>query len=75
MLQSVAPAVERKRNSRREPLKPISVTVDDTCRITGLGRTKVYEPIGEGVLKTVAIGRRRLVLYTSIEALLDQAVA
>ena len=52
---------------------PVSVTIDDTSRITGLGRTKIYELISEGRLKTVAIGRRRLVLYNSIETLLGIA--
>ena len=30
---------------RREPPKRIAATVNDTCRITGLGRTKIYELI------------------------------
>lgn len=66
-----APLVEPKRRlRRREPPKPMAVPVDDTCRITGLGRTSIYELIAQGKLKSVAIGRRRLVLYESIEALL-----
>ena len=59
--------------TRRETPKPVSVTIDDTCRITGLGRTKIYELIGEGKLKTKTIGRRRLVIYASIEALVGDA--
>ena len=55
---------------RREPLIPIAKTIDDTCRMTGLGRTKIYELIAEGKLKATAVGRRRLVFYSSIEALL-----
>ena len=62
------------RRSRRETPKPLSTTVDDACRITGLGRTKIYELIGEGKLKTKTIGRRRLVIYASIEALMGDAV-
>lgn len=72
-MQRVSPAFEPKGRSRREALKPVSVTVNDACRITGLGRTKVYELIADGPLKSVAIGRRRLVLYASIEALLEQS--
>jgi excisionase family DNA binding protein len=63
-----------RRKSRRESPTPISTTVDDACRITGLGRTKVYELIGEGTLKTVTVGRRRLVIFESIEALLRDVV-
>ena len=55
-MQRVSPAFEPKGRSRREALKPVSVTVNDACRITGLGRTKVYELIADGPLKSVAIG-------------------
>jgi excisionase family DNA binding protein len=61
--------------ARRHPPKPVSATIDDTCKITGLGRTKVYELIGEGKLKSVAIGRRRLLLYSSIEELIRGTTA
>jgi excisionase family DNA binding protein len=59
-----------RRPSQRERLKPVSVTVDVACGITGLGRTKLYELITAGILDTVVIGRRRLILFTSIEQLL-----
>jgi excisionase family DNA binding protein len=68
--------VEPNRRTRRgEAPKPVSTTIDDTCHITGLGRTKIYELIGDGKLKTVAIGRRRLVLYSSIEELIHGVAA
>jgi excisionase family DNA binding protein len=63
------------RYARCHALKPVAATIHDTCHITGLGRTKVYELIGEGKLKAIAIGRRRLVLYSSIEELIHGAVA
>jgi excisionase family DNA binding protein len=69
-LQRGTPPAELHRRTRRETPKPVSTTVDDACRITGLGRTKVYELIGQGKLKTATIGRRRLVIYASIIALL-----
>ena len=67
-------SAEPHRRTRRETPKPVSTTVDDACRITGLGRTKIYELIGEGKLRTKTIGRRRLVIYASIEALMGDAV-
>jgi hypothetical protein len=36
-----------------------------------LGRTKLYELIGTGHLTTTTVGRRRLVLVSSLQALLD----
>ena len=69
------PVEPTHRTRRGEAPKPVTTTIDDTCHITGLGRTKVYELIGEGKLKAVAIGRRRLVLYSSIEELIHGAAA
>ena len=61
------------RRTRRETPKPVSTTIDDACRMTGLGRTKIYELIGEGKLRTKTIGRRRLVMYASIDSLMGDA--
>jgi excisionase family DNA binding protein len=47
--------------------------INDFCRAFGLGRTKVYELIGSGKLKTVTIGGRRLVPSDAAEALLNQS--
>lgn len=40
------------------------------CQATGLGRTKLYELIGHGHLDTTTVGRRRLVLVSSLRALI-----
>ena len=63
-------SIPSNRHERRAAPKRLAVTIDDACEITGLGRTKIYELIGQGKLKAVSIGRRRLVLMESIEALL-----
>jgi excisionase family DNA binding protein len=57
-----------------DPWKPISVTVQEARKLTGLGNTLIYELIKEGKLKSVAVGRRRLILYSSIERLLQPEV-
>ena len=74
-METVNPVTKPKRESRRAPVKPLAVTVDETCRLGIGGRTKVYELIAEGKLKTALIGRRRLVIYESIEDLLHQSAA
>lgn len=56
-------------------MKPISVTIDVACQISGLGKTKIYELIGSGRLETVTIGRRRLVTYASLERVLTGKAA
>ena len=55
--------------------KPITVTIKETKRLTGLGRSKLYELIGDGKLKTTKVGRRRLVYFDSIERLTGQQAA
>lgn len=65
----------RRKPRRLASPKPITVTIDDTSRITGLGNTKIYELIAQGRLETLTIGRRRLVLFRSIEALLQPSAA
>jgi hypothetical protein len=55
---------------KTDDLKPISVTVEKTKRISGLGETKIWELIGNGTLESVSVGRRRLVIYASLCRLL-----
>lgn len=56
-----------------EPSKPLAVSLENTRHLTSLGRSTITELIDQGRLTTVTIGRRRLVLYASIEALLAGA--
>jgi excisionase family DNA binding protein len=49
----------------------LNCTIAKACEVTGLGRTKIYELIGDGVLTTMTIGRRRLVLVQSILTLIE----
>jgi excisionase family DNA binding protein len=44
----------------------LACTVAEACEATGLGRTKLYELIGQGQLDTTTIGRRRLVMMHSL---------
>lgn len=51
----------------------ITATVKEACQMTGLGKTKLYELIGNGSVKTTRIGRRRLVNVDSIRTLIEAA--
>ena len=48
--------------SDTSPIKRKSHSIKQTCEETGLGKTKVYELIGSGALKSRRVGRRRIVL-------------
>jgi hypothetical protein len=56
-------------------LKPLAVTVQRTQELLGIRNTKIWELINNGTLKTISIGKRRLVLYASIERLVDALMA
>lgn len=52
---------------------PITVSVAEAAKRLSLGRTKIYELIGKGALKTLKVGRRTLVTMESIHALASRA--
>lgn len=49
----------------------LTCTIREACEVTGLGRTKLYELIGDEHLATTTVGRRRLVVVRSLMALLE----
>jgi excisionase family DNA binding protein len=49
----------------------LTCTIAEACEVTGLGRTKLYELIGDGLLATTTVGRRRLVLVQSLLSLIE----
>jgi excisionase family DNA binding protein len=50
-------------------LKPLTVTVATACKITGLGNTTLWGLVRDRRLETVRIGRRTLITFRSLEAL------
>ncbi len=57
-------------SSTNEEFRPVSVTVKGAARMTGLGESTVWALLADGRLQGTSIGRRRLVLVSSIETLL-----
>jgi excisionase family DNA binding protein len=43
----------------------ITTPVGEFCRLSGLGRTKVYELLGKGTLASITIGKRRLIVRST----------
>jgi len=71
-IESGAAAVKPmlSRLGRRLPFaQRLTCTVAEACEVTGLGRTKIYELIGNGRVTTTTVGRRRLVIVQSLLAL------
>lgn len=57
--------------ARNSNLSPLGYRPEQVSQITGLGRTKVFELIGNGTLESRKIGRSRIVLASSVKGLLE----
>ena len=42
-------------------IAPLAVGIADACRLTGLGRSKLYELLNAGEIPSLKIGKRRVV--------------
>ena len=70
-LQITSSAPEAVRSQTVPFVQKLTCTINEACEMTGLGRTKLYELIGDGHLATTTIGRRRLVVVRSLLSLLE----
>lgn len=57
------------------PLEPLTVRIPVAVRLTGIGRSKLYELIKAGELQTVKIGTATLVTMTSLRKLIERGSA
>jgi len=53
-----------------DSLEPISVRIATAVKLTGIGRSTLYELIGSGEIETVKIGRSTLIPYRSLKRLI-----
>lgn len=54
-------------------MEQLAVSISETGKALGLGRTTVYAMIADGRLQAFKLGRRRLVKAESIRRLIDSA--
>ena len=52
---------------------PITVRIPEAIRLTGIGRSKLYELIASGDVEVVKIGNCTLIPMTSLRALVERA--
>jgi excisionase family DNA binding protein len=53
-------------------LSPLSVRIPVAVKMTGIGRSKLYELIQEGAIEIVKIGSSTLIPVASLEKLLER---
>ncbi|WP_414717065.1 excisionase family DNA-binding protein [Tardiphaga sp. 42S5] len=54
---------------------PITCTIREACKASGLGETKLYEAIKNKELSRIKVGRRTLVRYDQLKAWLESKAA
>jgi excisionase family DNA binding protein len=54
------PAEDRE-HSGELTIQPLSVRIPDACRMTGIGRSKLYELIRDGRIRTIKVGAITLI--------------
>ncbi|MDZ4054616.1 MAG: helix-turn-helix domain-containing protein [Phenylobacterium sp.] len=54
-------------------MQPIFLSINDTAKALGLGRTSIYGLLRSGRLEAVKLGRRTLVKVESIRRLIEAA--
>lgn len=52
-------------------LEPIAYSIVGACRVSSLGRTRLYQLIGEGRLEVREVGKRTLIPAASLRALIE----
>lgn len=52
-------------------LEPLAYSVSEACRVTSIGRTRLYALIAEGQLQVRKIGNRTLIPAASLRALIE----
>lgn len=53
------------------PLEPLAYSINDACRVTTFGRTKLYALIAAGQLEVRRIGGRTLIPAASLRRLIE----
>jgi excisionase family DNA binding protein len=64
-------AAEARTELERLPIEPISVRIATAVKLTGIGRSTIYELISSGQIETVKIGRSTFIPYRCLKRLID----
>lgn len=67
------PFDRRPKTARTSGAEPLAVRIPDAVRMTGIGRSKLYQLIASGDLETIKIGRCTLITMDALRSLLANA--
>ncbi len=57
-------------NANSITIEPLAYSVSEACRVSSLGRTRLYQLIAEGRLEARKIGKRTLIPAASLRRLI-----
>ena len=60
--------------STLSPSRPLAVGIDEACRLLSIGKTKIYQLIGDGRIQVARIDKRSLIRVADLEQFLANAV-
>lgn len=63
-------ALERVARPQEERIQPLTVRIKEACRLTGIGRSKLYALIKEGHIEVIKVGSITLIPMRSLNAFL-----
>ena len=69
-INAAAELTASDRIDKREPA--LLLGVEDAARLIGVGRTTMFELIGQGHIQTVRLGRRRIVTRAGLERFVEE---
>lgn len=52
-------------------IPPICIRIPEACRLTGIGRSKMYELIGAGEIEIIKVGTMTLVPMTALTEFIE----
>jgi len=55
--------------------RPLAVRVPEACRLTGIGRSKLYELIAAGEIRVIKVGSITLIPWAALQQFLQQRSA
>lgn len=64
-------AAEARAELEALPVEPICVRIATAVKLTGIGRSTIYELIASGQIETVKIGRSTFIPYRCLKRLFD----
>ncbi|WP_454796518.1 helix-turn-helix domain-containing protein [Novosphingobium lindaniclasticum] len=61
-----------KRNINQSLTEPLAVRIPEACRLTGIGRSKLYQMIADGYIETIKVGAITLVPMRTLRRLIER---